>query len=333
MIKHKAMKSTTRNAFESKSVLALRVATLAYALTTFAHAAMEAKPTAARDSQPVQLSFARPREAADALIKAASDYDVPALMQILGPDGDKIVSSADAVRDKNSATAFAAQAREKAEVVIDPRNPKRAVLTVGNEDWPSPIPIVNRGGKWQFDTKAGLQEILFRRIGTNELDAITICRGFNDAQLEYAEQIHDDSGVNQYAQKIISTPGKHDGLAWKNADGSWGGPVGEDVAKALAEGYGDKSKPFHGYYFKVLKGQGPNAPLGQLDYFIEGAMIGGFALVAVPAEYRVTGVNSFMVSYDGLVYQKDLGPDSLNIVKAMDRYNPDKTWHITDDNW
>ena len=173
--------------------------------------------------------------------------------------------------------------------------------------------------------------MLDRHIGENELDAITICRGYDDAQKEYAEQIHDDSGVNQYAQRMVSSPGKQDGLAWQNPDGSWGGPVGEVVAKGIEEGYGEKGKPFHGYYFKVLKGQGPDAPLGQLDYVIEGAMIGGFGLVAVPAQYRVTGVMTFIVSYDGVVYQKDLGPDSLDIVKKMERYNPDKSWHRTDD--
>jgi len=325
------MRLITLSTFASKSILAFQMAFLLCALATFAHAAPQSKPDAA--AQPAQLSFATPKEAADAFVKAASDYDVPALMQILGPDGKTIVSSADAVADKNTAIAFAAQAHEKMEVVIDPKNPKRATLQVGNENWPSPLPIVNRAGKWQFDTKAGLREILYRRIGTNELDAITVCRGFDDAQMEYASQIHDNSGVNQYAQKFISTPGTQDGLAWKNPDGTWGGPIGEKVAEALAEGYADKAKPFHGYYFKMLKGQGPNAPLGQLDYVIDGAMIGGFAMVAVPAEYRVTGVNTFMVSYDGVVYQKDLGPNSLEIVKAMDRYNPDKTWHITDDNW
>jgi hypothetical protein len=139
--------------------------------------------------------------------------------------------------------------------------------------------------------------------------------------------------VNQYAQRIISTPGKQDGLAWQNPDGSWGGPVGEAVAKALAEGYSDKAKPFHGYYFKVLKGQGPDAPLGKLNYMIEGVMIGGFALVAAPAEYRVTGVKTFLVDYDGVVYQKDLGPDSLKIVKNMELYNPDKTWSSTSADW
>jgi hypothetical protein len=165
------------------------------------------------------------------------------------------------------------------------------------------------------------------------LDAIQICRGFVEAQEEYASTIHDDSGVNQYAQRIISTPGKQDGLAWRNQDGSPGGPVGEAVAKAIEEGYAKKSEPYHGYYFRVLKGQGPAAPLGQLDYTIEGVMIGGFALVAWPAEYRVTGVQTFMVSYNGSVYQKDLGPDSVKIAAAMERYNPDKTWHRTDDEW
>jgi hypothetical protein len=280
-----------------------------------------------------QLSFATPKEAADALVKAASDFDVPALKQILGPDGESLVSTADAVRDKGYAADFAARARVKLEAKVDPKNPNRAELFIGEDDWPAPLPLVKKAGKWQFDTKAGAREVLYRRIGANELDAITICRGFVDAQLEYAAKIHDNSGINQYAQKIVSTPGTQDGLSWKNPDGTWGGPIGENVAAALAEGYADKKQPFHGYYFKVLKGQGPDARLGTLDYVVGGAMIGGFALVAVPAEYRVTGVNTFIVSYDGVVYQKDLGTDSLNIVKNMDRYNPDKTWHRTDDSW
>ena len=253
-------------------------------------------------------------------------------MNILGPDGRDLISSADPVRDKSNAAEFAAKAHEKRAVLIDPKNSNRAILSIGDEDWPVPIPLVRKRGKWYFDTKAGLEETLFRRIGENELNAIAICRGFVEAQNEYAQSIHDNSGVNQYAQKIISTPGKQDGLAWRNPDGAWGGPVGETVANALEEGYVDKRKPFHGYYFKVLKGQGPAAFLGKLDYVIGGAMIGGFAFVAVPAEYRVTGVNTFMVSYDGVVYQKDLGPDSLNIVKNMELYNPDKTWRVTNDN-
>ena len=332
MIKENHMRSNTFSFFSSRFAIAAQTVALLCILTALAHAAPQSNQTAAAAAS-LRTSFATPKQAAEALIQAAANYDVPALMGMFGPDGKDIVSSADAVRDKNSAASFAAEAHEKTEVVVDAKKPNRAILTVGNEEWPLPIPIVKREGKWYFDTKAGLREILYRRIGTNELDTITICRGFVEAQKDYAEQIHDDSGVNQYAQRIISTSGKQDGLAWQNADGSWGGPVGEAVAKALVEGYADKHKPFHGYYFKVLKGQGPDAPLGKLDYMIEGAMIGGFALVAVPADYRVTGVKTFMVAYDGVVYQKDLGPDSIKIVKSMELYNPDKTWQPTSENW
>jgi hypothetical protein len=284
-------------------------------------------------SHPAQKSFATPEGAAEALFQATEKFDVPALMDILGPDGEDLVSSEDPVQDKNNANAFAARAHEKNEIAIDPKNSKRAVISVGNEDWPLPIPLVNKGGKWSFDTKSGRQEVLFRRIGSNELDAIEICRGYVEAQREYALEKHDNVEVNQFAQKIISTPGKRDGLAWRNPDGTWGGPVAEGIAKALEQGYTNKSQPYHGYYFKILKGQGPNAPLGQMDFVVNGAMIGGFALAAAPAEYRVTGVKTLLVSYDGVVYQKDLGPDTLKIFKAMELYNPDKTWDRTDDNW
>jgi hypothetical protein len=173
---------------------------------------------------------------------------------------------------------------------------------------------------------AGRQELLYRRIGRNELDAIEVCRGFVEAQHEYALEKHEGSSVNQYAQRIISTPGKQDGLAWQNADGSWGGPVGEEIARAIARGYGGQSEPYHGYYFKVLKGQGPAAPLGQMDFLVEGVMIGGFALIAAPAQYRITGVKTFMVSHDGVVYQKDLGPATLEVAKKIELFNPDRTW-------
>ena len=281
-----------------------------------------------------QTTFATPQEAADALFKAATDDNVPALMAIFGPDGKDLVSSADPVQDKNRTEAFAAKAREKQAVVVDPNNKSRAMISVGNDDWPFPVPIVKQGNSWRFDSKQGKDEILYRRIGTNELDAIQVCRGFVEAQKEYASQVHDDSGINQYAQRIISTQGKQDGLYWQNADGTPGGPVSEAVARAIEEGYSaDPGSGYHGYYFKVLKGQGPAAPMGQLDYVIEGVMIGGFALVAVPAQYRVTGVKTFMVSYEGTVYEKDLGPQSLEIVKNMDRFNPDKTWRPTNDQW
>lgn len=281
-----------------------------------------------------QESFATPQWAADALIRAADKNDVRALLRIFGPDGKDFISSADAVQDKNYAAAFVAKAREQTSVVIDPKNGSRATVLVGNDQWPFPVPIVRQGRKWLFDSKQGHDEILFRRIGANELDAIQICKGFVEAQEEYASEIHDNSGVNQYAQKIISTPGKQDGLYWKNPDGTSGGPIGEAVARAIQEGYSpNQPSGYHGYIFKILKGQGPAARLGQLDYVINGIMIGGFALVAVPAEYRVTGVKTFMVSYDGIVYEADLGPDSRNIIAKMDRYNPDKTWHRVSEKW
>jgi Protein of unknown function (DUF2950) len=331
MNKEKYMKSTKVNPLSTKILSTLLGIAACCTLAAALHGNPQTNAVASAAPQPPQKTFGTPQQAADAMILAVKNDDVSALMEIFGPDGEDFVASGDDVQDKNSRANFAAQVQEKMSVDIDPHDSKRAIVSVGDEDWPLPVPIVKQGGKWHFDSKAGRAEILDRHIGENELDAITICRGFVEAQKDYAEEIHDDSGVNQYAQRIISTRGKQDGLAWQNPDGSWGGPVGEAVAKALEEGYGDKAKPFHGYYFKVLKGQGPSAPLGELDYVIEGAMIGGFALVAVPADYRITGVMTFIVSYDGVVFQKDLGPDSLDIVKKMERYNPDKTWHPTDD--
>jgi hypothetical protein len=288
----------------------------------------KAKPPA-----PTQKTFATPQEAAAALIQACDSFDEAALKQILGTDSKDIISSEDPVRDKNDALAFAAMAHEQNSISVDPKDVNRAVLLIGNNSWPLPIPIAKRNGKWLFDTKAGKDEILLRRIGSNELDAIQICRGYVQAQLEYAQTKHDGSEVNQYAQRVISTPGKQDGLVWRNPDGSLGGPISEGIADALQQGYTDKAKPYHGYFFKILKGQGPSAPLGRIDFVVEGAMIGGFALAAAPADYRVTGVKTFIVSYEGVVYQKDLGPDTLRKFKEMELYNPDKTWTPTEDSW
>ena len=290
-------------------------------------AAEPAAPAARKSPAAVrQQTFDTPKAAADALIAAAAADDVPTLKAILGPDGEDLVDTGDAVQDKNQIEAFAAKAREKSEVIPDAKNPNKATLSVGEDDWPLGIPIVRKGGKWLFDSKAGRREILYRRIGRNELDAILVCRGFVEAQHEYASERHDGSSVNQYAQKIVSTPGKQDGLAWHNPDGTWGGPVGEGIARVIAEGYSSRYEPYHGYYFKVLKGQGPAAPLGEMDFIVKGVMIGGFALVAAPAEYRLTGVKTFIVSHDGIVYEKDLGKKTLDQFRAMERYNPDKSW-------
>jgi hypothetical protein len=270
-------------------------------------------------------AFATPQDAANSLIDAAEKYDEAALTEILGSDGYNIIHTGEPARDGEKVKEFAAQARAKLSIEVN-KTKTRATMVVGDEDWPFPVPIVKVGKSWFFDTKAGRQEILLRRIGRNELDAIEICRGYVDAQHEYALRKREGYEVNQYAQRIISTEGRQDGLAWKKADGTWDGPVGEKVAAAIALGYTSRTEPYHGYFFKVLKGQGPAAPLGQLDYVIKGVMIGGFALVASPAQYRNTGVKSFIVSQDGVVYEKDLGPLTLEFFKNMERFNPDRSW-------
>jgi hypothetical protein len=285
--------------------------------------------TPAAPKHPVAAkAFSTPQEAANALVNALEKYNLPELEKIVGPEGHDLVTTGEPARDKEMAEAFAKEARTKMNVEIDPKKPNRATLVVGDEDWPLPVPIVKLpSGKWSFDSAAGRRELLYRRIGRNELDAIQICHGYVEAQHEYALQSRANGfPVNQFAQKIISTPGKKDGLAWQNADGTWGGPVGPNIAKAITQGYSTKQEPYHGYYFKVLKGQGPAAPLGQMDFLVHGAMIGGFALIAAPAHYRVTGVKTFMVSHDGVVYERDLGPNTLEIAKKIELFNPDKTW-------
>jgi hypothetical protein len=285
-----------------------------------------AKPAPAAPPRALAQTFTSPQQAADALVEAAEKFDVDALNKIFGPDGKDIVLSGETAQDRQHAADFVAQARKKENISLDPKNGNRAFLLVGDEDWPFPVPLVKRYGKWSFDAKAGKQELLYRRIGANELDAIQLCHGYVEAQHAYALQKREGYEVNQYAQRIISTPGKQDGLAWQNPDGSWGGPVGEKIARAIDQGYKLGSEPYHGYFFKILKGQGPAAPLGQMDFLVKGVMIGGFALVAAPAEYGKTGVRSFIVSHDGVVYEKDLGPTTLDQFKKMELFNPDKSW-------
>jgi len=270
-------------------------------------------------------AFETAQQAANSLVDATEKYDEATLTEILGPDSYDLTHTGEPVRDKENLAAFAAQARAKMKLDLN-KAKTRATVIVGDEDWPLPIPIVKVGKSWYFDTRAGREELFLRRIGRNELDVIEICRGYVEAQHDYALLKHDNSGVNQYAQRIISTAGTQDGLAWRNPDGTWGGPIGENVAEAIARGYSSRTEPYHGYFFKVLKGQGPAAPLGQMDFVVKGVMIGGFALIAAPAQYRNTGVQTFMVSHDGVVYQKDLGPKTLELFQTIDRFNPDKSW-------
>jgi len=270
-------------------------------------------------------AFDTPQDAANALIDAAEKYDEAVLTEVLGPDSYDIIHTGEPARDREKCKEFAAHARAKMNVEVD-KTKTRATMVIGEEDWPFPVPIVKVGTSWFFDTKSGRREILLRRIGQNELDAIQVSRGYVEAQHDYALKKREGYDVPQYAQRIISTEGQQDGLAWKKADGTWDGPIGEKVAAVIALGYTSRTEPYHGYFFKVLKGQGPAAPLGQLDYVIKGVMIGGFALVASPAQYRNTGVKSFIVSQDGVVYEKDLGPQTLEFFKSMERFNPDRSW-------
>ena len=334
------MKSPTENSARAKMVSMIFAAFGAFACAcslsvaqqpapaeTPAKPAVSAKPTAAAvtTASAVQ-TFATPQAAAEALVKAAGDFDVAALGRIFGADGRDIVFTGEFPQDRKHAANFAQAAQEKLNVSVDPNTANRAFLLVGNEDWPFPVPLVKNGEKWSFDSKAGRQELVYRRIGANEMDAIQVCQGYVEAQELYAMQPREGYDVNQYAQRIISTPGTQDGLAWQNSDGTWGGPIGEKIAQAIQQGYDLKSEPYHGYFFKILKGQGPAAPLGQLDFVVKNVMIGGFALVAAPAEYGVTGVQTFIVSHDGVVYEKDFGPQTLDEFSKMELFNPDDSW-------
>ena len=320
------MRSTSANIslFEATCVFCT-CATLSFLILV--SSAQQSVPKAATPSSSSSLAekFETAQQAADTLVAAAEKFDVDTITKIFGPDGKGIVLTGETAQDRQHATDFAAQAREKKGISVDPKNGNRAFLLVGNEDWPFPIPLVKTQGKWFFDAKAGKQELLYRRIGANELDAIQLCHGYVEAQQAYALEKREGYDVNQYAQRIISTGGKQDGLAWQNPDGTWGGPVGEKIAHAISQGY-TPGFEYHGYYVKILKGQGPDAPLGRIDFVVKGVMIGGFALVASPAQYAVTGVRTFIVSHDGVVYEKDLGPTTLDQFKKMELFNPDKTW-------
>ncbi|HXX08850.1 MAG TPA: DUF2950 domain-containing protein [Pseudolabrys sp.] len=292
-------------------ILVLSTAALLYAASSVASA---------------QQAFKSPDEAAAALASAAKAGDMKALVTVLGPDGEDIVSSGDEVADAATRQKFVAAYDVKHQIKMDGDN--KATMIVGNDDFPVPIPIVRKDGQWKFDTDAGREEILFRRIGRNELDAIQSVLAYVDAQNEYAEKDRTGVGVKAYAQRIISQQGKKDGLYWPTSQGEQPSPLGELVAQATAQGYraGAGRTPYHGYYFKVLTKQGPAAPGGALDYIVRGNMIGGFGLVAYPAEYRNSGVKTFIVSHSGKVYEKDLGPNTAKLAEQITAYNPDKTW-------
>ena len=278
-----------------------------------------------------QQDYKTPQDAVDALVAAARSGDEKALLFVLGPDGDDITSSGDKVADASTRKRFVDLYDAKHEIAM--KGEHKAILIVGGNDYPFPIPLERvKSGLWSFDTVEGRNEILYRRIGRNELDAIQTCLAYVDAQNEYAEKDRTGAGVGVYAQRFISEPGKKNGLYWPAAQGEEESPLGELFADASREGYrtGQGRSPYHGYYYKILTKQGPAAPGGAADYVVDGKMIGGFALVAYPAEYRNSGVMSFIVNYKGTVFQKDLGPKTADIAEGMTTFNPGSTWRKVD---
>jgi hypothetical protein len=278
-----------------------------------------------------QQSFKTPDAAADALANAARAKDRAALLEVLGKDGAEIASSGDPVADADIRQKFVDAYDAKHGIKMD--GDAKATLIIGKEDFPVPIPLVRQADGWQFDTAAGRQEVLARRIGRNELAAIQSCLAYVDAQNEYADKDRTGAGAGVYAQRIVSEPGKKNGLYWPSSASGDESPLGELVAEASQQGYrvAEGRAPFHGYYFKILTRQGPDAAGGAVDYVVKGRMIGGFALVAYPAEYRNSGVMTFIVNHNGTVFQKDLGPHTAELAERMTAFDPDSSWtKVTD---
>jgi hypothetical protein len=273
--------------------------------------------------QPAQKTFSSPEDASNALVTAARSNDEKALLDILGADGKQIVSSGDEAEDAHNRANFVKKYQEMHRLVKEPDG--TTTLYIGAENWPTPIPLVNKGHSWYFDTAAGKQEILFRRIGRNELSAIRVCQELVAAEKEYHSTHH------EYAQKIFSDEGQQNGLYWKAADGEGKSPIGPLVAAAFAKSQDDAPTPYRGYYYHILTRQGKNGPGGAKSYIVNGKMTEGFAFVAYPAEYRSSGVMTFMVNQDGVVYQKDLGKKTDILAKAMQEYNPNSSWQKTEE--
>jgi hypothetical protein len=275
-------------------------------------------------SASAQRVFQTPEDAATALANAIKSGGTRDLLNVLGRDAENIMVSGDAVADREARERFVGAWDAKHNVIIEG---EKAFLVVGTDDYPMPIPLTRQRAGWKFDTAAGRLEILYRRIGRNELDAIQTCLAYVDAQNEYAEKDRTGAGLGVYAQRIVSSSGKKDGLYWPASDGD-ASPLGEFVARASAEGYkaGEGRTPHHGYYYRILTQQGPNAPGGTLNYVVKGKMIGGYALLAYPAEYGNSGVMTFLVNHSGTVYQKDLGDYTMRLVSRMMWFDPDQTW-------
>ena len=279
-----------------------------------------------------EKTFSSPGDAVLALYNAAKSGDSQALNSIFGTNSNDILHTGDDVADKNMRATFVGRYDWMHRVVIEPD--QTATLYIGPENWPLPIPLVkNSSGAWYFDTETGKKEILYRRVGTNENDAIDVLHALVDAQHDYASQPRDDDKSKHYALKFLSDEGKHNGLYWKTGENETPSPIGPLIVSAAGQGYTaqqGKPTPFHGYYFRILTRQGPAAKGGARDYLVNGKLTKGFAFVAYPAQYRNSGVMTFIVDQDGIVYQKDLGPSTADLASAMTEYNPDSTWDRAD---
>ena len=277
---------------------------------------------------PKQETFSSPGEAVEAMIRAAGSHDIKSLLSFFGPDSRDIVSSGDPVADRSGRETFVSLYQEKNR--LEESADRKMVLYVGSEDWPFPIPVVKEDGSWRFNAKEGREEILARRIGRNELNSIQVCLAYVDAQREYALKDRDNDGLLEYAQKFNSDRGKKNGLYWKAERDGEQSPLGLLVAAAQKEGYGEpssgNSSPYHGYYYRILNGQGKHAKGGEYGYVANGSMIGGFALVAYPAQYGSSGIMSFIVNHDGMVYQQDMGRGTEKAALAMKVFDPDSSW-------
>jgi hypothetical protein len=273
-----------------------------------------------------QETFTTAQDAAQALLAASEHNDTRAMLKLFGPDGTDIVKSGDKKEDKQARAKFSSAAREKMTLIPDPANPGKMIISIGADDWPFPVPLVMKDNRWQFDSSEGREEILARRIGANEMAAIEICRGYVESQFEYAQN-HRTKGIPEYAQRIVSSPGRQDGLYWDKTKGLPECPIPKGFAAAAASMKSSKCEPYHGYFFRILTAQGSDAKGGKVSYVVNGSMIGGFALVAWPAEYSISGVKTFMVDHEGTVFEKDLGADTAKEACAMTEYNPDHSWH------
>ncbi len=288
------------------------------------------KDQATSGSKHKQETYGSPEDAVKALVDALSANDEKKLLAIFGygPGAKQLISSGDEVADKAGRERFLQSYQEKNQIVKV--NGKKAILEIGNDAWPFPIPIEKIGKDWRFSAKHGKEELLNRRIGKNELSAIQVCLAYVDAQREYASKDRNGDGVLEYAQKFLSEPGKEDGLYWEAKEGEEQSPLGPLIGEAKKEGYkkksGNEPTPYHGYFYKILKAQGRHAPRGIYNYVINGRMTGGFAMVAYPAEYGSSGIKTFIVSHDGVVYEKDLGKETASIAQRMKQFNPDKSW-------